>query len=154
MQKSVQWVIVAALLGAIIVIVGVCQKGGAAIQPQEVKISFNEAKGQWQLPQIEVPRTGQVRFTAEDKTMWMLFPGDLNYVEGKGTFSKSANLLAIAIDRDGYAVIEVPDYFPNPEIEQTITYSVMIMKDNGKEAKDWQYAHGENPPPRMIVPPH
>ena len=147
-----KWVVVAALLGAIIVIMGLCQKGGATVKPQEVKISYNEEKGQWQLPPIDVPRTGQVLFTAEDTMMWMLFPVDLNYVEGKGTFSKTENLLAIAIDREGYAVIEVPDYFPNPEIEQTITYSVMFMKNNGKDEMDWQYAHGKNPPPKIIIP--
>jgi hypothetical protein len=151
-QKTVKWVVVAALIGAIIVIIGLCQQGEATVKPQEVEITFNEEKGHWQLPPITVPRTGRVRFDAKDKMVWMLFPGDFNYVEGKGTFCKSSNLLAIAIGRDGYAVIEVPDYFPNPDIEQTITYSVMIMKNNGKDAMDWQYAHGNNPPPRMIIP--
>lgn len=154
MQKTVQWIVMAVFLGAIIVILGLCQKGAATVKPQEVEITFNEEKGHWQLPPITVPRGGRVRFDAKNKKVWMLFPGDFNYVEGKGTFCKSSDLLAITIDRDGYAVIEVPEYFPNPDIEQTITYSVMLMKNHGKEQSDWQYAHGKNPPPKMIIPPH
>jgi len=153
-QKTVKWVVVAALLGAIIVIIGLCRQGSATVNPQQANITFDKEKGQWGIPPLVVPRTGQVSFDAEDKVVWMLFPGDFNFIEGKGTFCKTENLLAVTIERNGYAVIEVSADFPHPDIEQSISYSVMLMKNNGEKEHDWQYAHGNNPPPRMVIPPH
>jgi hypothetical protein len=152
-QKTVKWLVVAALSGAIIFIIGSCQKGSATVNPQEVRISFNDKEGQWEIATLEVARGGQIAYFAEDQTIWMLFPGDLNYIEGKGSFCKTKNLLAVMIERDGYAIIEVPEYFPNPDVVQTISYSVMQMRDGGEKPGDWQYVHGKNPPPRMIIPP-
>lgn len=164
MQKTMKWVVVAVLLGAIIVIMGSCQKGAATDETgddtshlptrvhRSVEITFDKETGQWVVPTVEVARTERVQFTAGDRMVWMLFPGDLNYVEGDGTFLKTRHLLAVTIVQGGHAVIEVPEYFPNPDINQTIRYSVMIMMKNGDQPEDWQYVHGENPPPGMIIP--
>ena len=153
MQKVVKWLIAAALLGAVIVIIVWCPDGAATVNPREVRVFFNDKEGQWEIPTLEVTRGSQIRYLAEDQAIWMLFPGDLNYVEGEGTFCKTENLLAVAIERGGYAIIEVPEYFPNPDVEQSINYAVMQMRDSGEKPGDWQYVHGKNPPPRMIIPP-
>jgi hypothetical protein len=164
MQKTMQWVVVAVLLGAIIVIMGSCQQGAATDKKvgdtsrsatrihHSVEITFDKDTGQWVVPTVEVARTERVQFTAGDRNVWMLFPADFNYVKGNGTFSKTRNLLAVTIPRGGGAVIEVPEYFPNPDINQTIRYSVMMMMKNGDQPEDWQYVHGKNPPPGMTIP--
>jgi hypothetical protein len=164
-QKTVKNVVVAALLGAIIIIMGSCQQGMATDETpgedqqaateefQDIDIILNEESGNWELPTVRVRRTHRIRFNAGDRMVWMLFPGDFDYVRGKGSFCKTANLLAVTVVPNGYAVIEVPEYFPNPDREQTIRYSVMFMERGGEKWGDWKYAHGPNTPPGMIIPP-
>jgi len=164
-QKTVKSVIVAALLGGIIILMGSCQQGMATDEKpgdtppsatealQYVEIILNEETGNWELPTLTVSRTHKIRFDAGERMVWMLFPGDFDYVEGKGTFCKTKNLLAVTVIPNGYAVIGVPEYFPNPDREQTIRYSVMFMERDGEKWGDWKYAHGPNTPPGMIIPP-
>jgi len=163
-QKTVKSVVVAALLGAIIIIMGSCQQGmatdekpgedpeAATLTIQNVEIILNEKTGNWELPTLTVPRKHRIQFNAGDRMVWMLFPGDFDYVKGKGTFCKTENLLAVTIVPNGYAVIGVPEYFPNPDRKQTIRYSVMFMERDGESWGDWKYAHGPNTPPGMIIP--
>jgi len=163
-QKTVKSVVVAALLGAIIIIMGSCQQGmatdekpgedptAATLKIQNVEIILNEKTGNWELPTLTVPRKHRIQFNAGDRMVWMLFPGDFDYVEGEGTFCKTENLLAVTVVPNGYAVIKVPEYFPNPDREQTIRYSVMFMERDGESWGDWKYAHGPNTPPGMIIP--
>ena len=151
MQKTVGVVTIAVLLGAIIIVMGSCQQTVANDKPQLVQIEFDREAQMWKVPPVKVNRRGQVVFEAGDTSVWMLFPGDFEYVKGKGTFCQTDKLLAVTIPRDGQAIIEVPEWFPNPDEDQEVFYSVMLRLKTAEGKFDWQYAHGENPPPRIII---
>jgi hypothetical protein len=151
-RKTIGGVTVAVLLGAIIVTMGSCQPTVANDKPQTVQIRFDAEAERWKVPPLTVYRAGKVMYQASDTDVWMLFPGDFDYVEGQGTFCKTRNMLAVAIPKEGFAVIEVPESFPDPEVDQKISYSVMLRLEKANGKIDWQYAHGENPPPKIIIP--
>jgi hypothetical protein len=152
MRRTIGGVTIAVLLGTIIIVMGSCQQTVANDKPQTVEITFDAETQMWKVPPVRVHRRGQVVFKAGDTSVWLLFPGDFEYVQGKGTFCQTDGLLAVSIPRDGLAIIEVPEWFPNPDVDQEVFYSVMLRLKSGEGTYDWQYAHGENPPPRIIIP--
>jgi len=50
---------------------------------------------------------------------------------------------------NGSAVIRLDECATGAEPEEEMHYSVLVRQVNGK----WDYVHGKNPPPRMVLPP-
>jgi hypothetical protein len=158
MRKGLKGVMLVALVCAVIIISGSCQLGVATDEKpgnppkiHEAQIKKDE-RGKWGFPTLRIKRGERFSLNAGNMKFWLLFPADFNFVKGKATICKTDAFLAVAIDKGGFAVIEVPEYFPNPEEDQTVRFSFMFMERDGANWGDWQYAHGPESPPGMIIP--
>ena len=166
MRKTVRNVaVVTALAVAVLVIMGSCQLGDAddtkpakrevSNEPEiiSIDIEYNEESKQWEIPTETVERGQRFRFNAGQRTVWVLFPGEFDYISGEGIFCQTREMLAVTIKDGGSALIEVPRSFPNSDVKQTVRYSVMFRDSGADGWGAWEYAHGPNTPPGMIIPP-
>jgi hypothetical protein len=158
MQKILKGLIAPALVCAVIITMGSCQQGvatddkpGDPPKLHEAQITADKETGKWTIPTITVRRGEQVRFNSGSIKIWMLLPADFNYVKGNATSCKTEAFLAVAIDQGGHAIIEVPFYFEIAGEDQTIRYAFMVRERDGAAWEDWQYGHGPNTPPAMII---
>ena len=102
------------------------------------------------LKPVTVKRGEGVLFSVDGPTVWILIPdGRIKKVFGGTEWAKAKSFITFKVEK-GSAVVMVPRDYPNPEKEIEIHYSVLVRDVNGQ----WEYVHGENPPPKMIVPPH
>jgi len=101
------------------------------------------------IPPVTVPRGGGVRFKAEIDTAWIVIPdGKIRKYSGGKDWAKGKSFIAFKV-AEGEAVVMVPrDYRESPTPIE-IYYSVLAQNAGG----EWEYVHGDNPPPRMIIPP-
>jgi hypothetical protein len=84
-----------------------------------------------------------------DNNVWFLIPDDrFTLLKGGSEWVASKSFTAFKIEK-GYAVIRLDECGADAEPEEGIHYSVLVQDVDGK----WDYVHGNNPPPGMIVPP-
>ena len=95
---------------------------------------------------VEVKQGQRIKFIAANLTVFIVIP-DNRLQKGNGCedWISTASYVAFRIDK-GNATVFVPEDYPAPENGTSIWYSVMIH-----DGTEWEYLHGENPPPRMII---
>ena len=101
---------------------------------------------------ITVKRGEGVLFSTDNVTAWFLIPdGNIKKVAGGADWAKAKSFISFKVE-NGSAIVMVPKDYPNFEDEVVFHYSILVH-----HAKDlpgqWEYIHGENPPPKMIIPP-
>lgn len=102
---------------------------------------------------VTVHRGETIPIEVGDNAALFLFPTDgIKLVSGGSDLVISRSFTAFRVE-DGRAVIMVDRCFPGSEAEQQIHYSV-LARQRSDSAGQWDYVHGENPPPKMIIPPH
>jgi hypothetical protein len=148
---------VAAVLLAVLVAAPACQCD--SVEPitkiehdVTVEMAAPDSKYPWKtIPEIDVSSGDTIRFTTNEHTIWVLIPDNrFKLVEGGGDWVVSKSFTAFTVA--GYAIIKLDQCLDDSdEPKEKIHYSIMVR--DGKEGSDrWDYIHGDNPPPRMIVP--
>jgi hypothetical protein len=149
---------VAAVLLAVLVAAPACQCD--SVEPIE-KIEHDVAVGKaepdskypWKtIPDIDVSSGDTIRFTTNEHTIWVLIPDNrFKLVEGGSDWVISTSFTAFKVD--GYAIIKLDECLDEADAaKEKIHYSIMV-RDGESPSGRWDYVHGNNPPPRMIVPP-
>lgn len=114
-----------------------------------------DAKYKWKLiPEIDVSSGDTIRFTSNEHTVWILIPDNrFKLVEGGSDWVVSKSFTAFKVE-DGYAIVRLDECLDrSDDAKEKIHYSIMVREGKDPTGR-WGYVHGENPPPRMIVPPH
>ena len=84
-----------------------------------------------------------------DNKVWFLIPDDrFTLLEGGSEWVASSSFTAFKIEK-GWAVIRLDECDAGAEPVEGAHYSVLVQDVDG----EWDYVHGKNPPPEMIVPP-
>ena len=96
---------------------------------------------------VTVNRGQTIKFVAANLTVFIVIP-DPELQEGNGCedWTSTESYVAFKIHR-GSARVIVPDNYPSSGHDTDIWYSVMVS-----DGVDWEYLHGENPPPRIRIP--
>jgi hypothetical protein len=150
--------VVASLLLAVLVAAPSCQCDSVEpIKSTEhdiaVQLADPGSKYNWKtIPDIDVSSGDTIRFTSNEHTIWVLIPDNrFKLVEGGSDWVISKSFTAFKVS-GGYAIVRLDECLDTSEAKESIHYSIMVR--DGKEGSErWDYIHGENPPPRMIVPP-
>ena len=101
------------------------------------------------IPPVEVSQGGGVRFTAEADTAWIIIPdAKIRRFSGGKDWARGKSFIAFKV-KDGDAVVMVPSNHHDSKTPVVIHYSVLAQNPEG----EWDYVHGDNPPPRMIIKP-
>ena len=96
---------------------------------------------------INAKQGDRVRFTAANRTLWVLIPRAMVNQDVDGTdWAQGDSFIAFKIDH-GSATIKIQVDYPAPEEGDEFAYSILVLK-NGV----WSYDYGESPP-RMIIRP-
>lgn len=113
----------------------------------DVKKSPTTAMKWKKIPPVKVPRGGGVRFIVEDHAVWIVIPdGKFKRSGGGRDWAKGKSFIAFKVEK-GEAVVMVPNDYPSSPADIDIHYSVLARNSGG----EWEYVHGENPPPRIII---
>ena len=149
-------IIVAAVLLALLVAAPACQCGSEEKERPKtnyiVSVEFDE-KGEdykWKPIETVTVRGGEtILIDVGEHTAWFLIPDDrFTLLEGGSDWVASKSFTAFKVEND-FAVIRLNECAAGVEPEEELHYSVLVRHTNGK----WEYVHGKNPPPEMIVPP-
>ncbi len=106
------------------------------------------------IPEIDVSSGDTIKFISNEYTIWVLIPDNrFKLVEGGSDWVVSKSFTAFKVE-GGYAIVRLDERLEaSDRPKEKIHYSIMVL--DGKDSSDkWDYVHGENPPPRMVVPPH
>lgn len=143
---------VAVVLLAVLVATPACQcKSG---EPAEHEISVEQDKDgklyPWMpIKTITVQSGDTIRITVKEHTAWFLIPDDrFTLLEGGCEWVASKSFTAFKV-KDGFAILRLDECESGTEPPDELHYSVLVLNANG----EWDYVHGNNPPPGMIVPP-
>jgi len=117
----------------------------------DIAVNLEEVKEEirWTpIKPVTVQRGEGVLFSVDVNTAWILIPdGEIKAVSGT-EWAKAKSFIAFKVE-NGSAAVMVPKDYPASEHEVEIHYSVLVRDVEGR----WEYVHGENPPPKMIIPP-
>jgi len=148
---------VAAVLLAMLIIAPACQ--GRTEEPESVpsiavELGDAQAKYKWRPIREFSVRCGEsIPINVGDNIALFLIPSD-RFKPGQGIsdWVVSKTFTAFKVE-GGEATIMLDECFPASEPDLVIQYSVLARHAEDRPG-EWDYVHGENPPPRMIVPPH
>ena len=151
-------VVVAAMLLAVLVAAPACQCD--SVEPiditehgVEVELVKTDSEYKWKtIPEIDVSSGDTIRFTSNEHTVWILIPDNrFKLVEGGSDWVVSKSFTAFKVE-DGYAIVRLDECLDrSDDAKEKIHYSIMVRAAKDPSGR-WGYVHGENPPPRMIVP--
>lgn len=151
-------VVVAAMLLAVLVAAPACQCD--SVEPiditehgVEVELVKTDSEYKWKtIPEIDVSSGDTIRFTSNEHTVWILIPDNrFKLVEGGSDWVVSKSFTAFKVE-DGYAIVRLDECLDrSDDAKEKIHYSIMVREGKDPSGR-WGYVHGENPPPRMIVP--
>jgi hypothetical protein len=120
----------------------------------EIELTEDEKHETWKIPSIIVHAGESFHVAAGNIKIWMIFPANFEFVRGNASScTADEKFLAVALDMGGNAMIRVPEDYVAAGEEKTVRYSFMFMMHEGASSGDWEYAHGENSPPGMIIRP-
>ena len=148
---------VAAVLLAVLVAAPACQcesevpientKHGVAVE-----LADSDSKYKWTtIPEIDVSSGDTIRFTSNEHTIWVLIPDNrFKLVEGGSDWVVSKSFTAFKVEA-GYAIVRLDECLGESDTKEKIHYSIMV-RDGKDPSFKWDYVHGENPPPGMIIP--
>ena len=141
-------IVVAAVLLAVLVAAPACQCQSE--EPTKHEISVESDKDQWMpIKTITVQSGDTIRFTVKEDAAWFLIPDDrFTLLEGGCEWVASKSFTAFKV-KEGFAVLRLDECDSGAEATDELHYSVLALNARGK----WDYVHGNNPPPGMIVPP-
>lgn len=149
---------VAAVLLAVLVAAPACQcESEVPIKKTEHDVGIEPAgpdgKYYWKtIPEIDVSSGDTIRFTANEHTIWVLIPDNrFKLVEGGSDWVVSKSFTAFKVE-SGYAIVRLDKCLDEADApKDKINYSIMVLEGKDLSGR-WDYVHGDNPPPRMIVP--
>lgn len=143
-----------AVLLSMLVIAPACQGGTEepAFDPSiAVELGDAKAKYKWKpIKEFRVRRGESIPIKVGDNIALFLIPSD-RFKPGPGIsdWVVSKTFTAFKVE-GGEATIMLDECFPASESDLVIQYSVLA-----RHAKDlpgeWDYVHGENPPPKIII---
>jgi hypothetical protein len=116
----------------------------------EIQVDLDKDGIQWALIQpVKVGRGEAIRFTVQGHTAWVLIPeSGFRLVSGGSDWVVGESITAFKVEK-GSALIMLDNSFEETDPVHVIHYSVLARHVDGP----WEYVHGENPPPKMIIPP-
>jgi len=119
-----------------------------------VELADPDGKYKWKMiPEVDVSSGDTIRFTSNEHTVWILIPDNrFKLVEGGSDWVVSKSFTAFKVEA-GYAIVRLDECLGESDTKEKIHYSIMV-RDGKDPSGKWDYVHGENPPPRMIIPPH
>lgn len=113
----------------------------------DVKKSDPPAMKWKKIKPVEVPRGGGVRFIVKGGAAWITIPdGQIKRSSGGRDWAKGQSFITFRVE-EGEAVVMVPRDYSSPTKTSEIHYSVLARNGGGR----WEYVHGENPPPRIVI---
>jgi hypothetical protein len=148
-------IVVGTALLAALVAIPVCQ-----VESEEPPMKTNhrialeweeiEGKITWRKIQPLTVRSGDtIRIDAGEHTAWILIPDDrFKLLEGGSDWVISRSFTAFKV-AEGSTVIMLDECESGAEPKEEMHYSVLVRHVKGH----WEYVHGDNPPPKMIIPP-
>jgi len=102
---------------------------------------------------IIVKRGEAVNFPVNGATAWFLIPDGLfKKVAGGADWAKAKSFISFKVE-NGSAIVMVPKDYPPFDKDVVIHFSILVRHDKDQPGQ-WEYVHGENPPPKMIIPPN
>lgn len=117
-----------------------------------VELAAPDAEYKWkQIREIIVHRGESIQIDVGANTVLFLIPSN-RFQPGAGVtdWVVSTTFTAFKVEGGG-AVITLDECFPASESEQVIQYSVLARSAEDRSG-EWDYVHGANPPPKMIIP--
>ena len=118
-----------------------------------VEMADDNAKYRWKtIPEVDVSSGDTIRFVPNGHTLWVLIPDNrFKLVEGGSDWVVSKSFTAFKVESP-YAIIRLDDCLEESDKpKEKVHYSIMVL--DGKDSSGrWDYIHGDNPPPGMIVP--
>jgi len=149
---------VAAVLLAMLVAAPACQcESEVPIKTtkHQVAVELADADGKYKwkmIPEVDVSSGDTIRFTSNEHTLWVLIPDNrFKLVEGGSDWVVSKSFTAFKVE-GGYAIVRLDECLGESDTKEKIHYSIMV-RDGKDSPGQWDYVHGENPPPRMVLPP-
>jgi hypothetical protein len=118
-----------------------------------VELADPDSKYKWKtIPDIDVSSGDTIRFSSNEHTIWVLIPDNrFKLVEGGSDWVVSKSFTAFTVE-GGSAIVRLDECLDDSEDDkEKIHYSIMV-RDGKDPSGQWDYVHGENPPPRMIIP--
>jgi hypothetical protein len=130
------------------------QEPEIVVEPEVVQrvvveaIADKEAIAWTPVKPVTVKRGEGILFAVEHDTAWVLIPdGMIKKVLGGTDWAKAKSFIAFKVEKDS-AVVLVPEDYPYSEQDVEFHYSILVQNADGQ----WEYVHGENPPPKIIIP--
>ena len=145
-------IVVAAVLLAVLVAAPACQCQSEEPTKHEIFVESDKDGDPYQwmpIKTITVQSGDTIRITVKEDAAWFLIPDDrFTLLEGGCEWVASKSFTAFKV-KEGFAVLRLDECDSGAEAADELHYSVLVQNANGK----WDYVHGNNPPPGMIVPP-
>jgi hypothetical protein len=151
-------IVVAAVLLAVLVAAPACR--GETEESRDENLDRNivvapeDVKGEYKWKRItpaKVHRGETIPIDVGQNAALFLFPTDgIKLVSGGSDLVISRSFTAFRVEGSG-AVIMVDPCFPDSGADQEIHYSVLARRSDDPVGR-WDYVHGNNPPPKIIIP--
>ena len=151
-------IVVATVLLAVLVAAPACQCDSVEpIKSTEhnvaVELAGPDDTYNWKtIPEVDVSSGDTIRFSSNEHTIWVLIPDNrFKLIEGGSDWVVSKSFTAFKVE-GSYAIVRLDECLAESETKENIHYSIMVR--GGKDPSGrWDYIHGKNPPPKMIIPP-
>jgi hypothetical protein len=149
--------VVAAVVLAVTVAAPACQcqtveskeptKHFITVEPDE------KDRDKWKpIPPIEVREGDTIEINGGGNTVWFLIPDNrFSLVEGVSDWVNTESFTAFSVEGEP-VIIQLDGCDPDADPTEKIHYSVLARSPKDAPAR-WDYVHGNNPPPRMTIPP-
>ena len=143
-RRRILIVLILAGLGALVAC-GASKQQPITTTEQRVEHDVDLKKGE-KVRVVTVNRGQTIKFVAANLTVFIVIP-EPELQEGNGCedWTSTESYVAFKIHR-GSARVIVPDDYPSSDQDTNIWYSVMVS-----DGVDWEYLHGNNPPPKIII---
>lgn len=150
-------IVVAAVVLAVTVAAPACQC--KSVESKEatkhfITVAPDEAdREKWKpIQTIEVREGDTIEINGGANTVWLLIPDNrFSLVEGACDWVSTESFTALKVETEP-VIIQLDGCDPSAEPTENIHYSVLARSPEDAPSR-WDYVHGNNPPPRMIIPP-
>jgi hypothetical protein len=149
-------VVVAAVVLAVLVAAPSCQcDSEESRKPQQHAITVEmDERDEYRWTPIETFKMwngDRIRIDGRGNTVWILIPENrFILLEGACDWASTESFTAFKVEKEP-VTIQLDGCDTSAAPEQEIHYSVLV-KSPEDEKDQWEYIHGDNPPPGMIVP--
>ena len=150
-------IVVAAVVLAALVAAPACQcESEEAKKPTQhfITVEPDETGKHTWLPieTIKVRNGDTIHIDGGGHAVWFLFPDNrFILLEGGSDWVSTESFTAFKVGKEP-VILRLDGCDPTDEPTEKMHYSVLVR--SAKDVPDrWDYVHGNNPPPRMIIPP-